>query len=273
MTTRDKERIGITRRSDPPLRAGTYFVSVLVVLDTGVVAEGTITATVETDAVDCHLDVTCHSEWTSSASGVARIFFEATEGTSGSCSGTVLNNSRQDFTPYFLTAAHCVQTEEEARSVTAAWLYQTRTCNGEPPDLRSIPRTEGARLLSTTGHSEIGDRNGDLTLLRLEGDLPDGVMFQGWDADPQPVGAQVTGIHHPGSDWGEFKRISFGQTISDPGFWNVSDDTYLQRLISIGTRLHAGGLFRVRHLQQPWNRSGCTERRRRWVCLSDRSFS
>ena len=55
-----------------------------------------------------------------------------------------------------------------------------------------------------------------MTLLRLEGDLPDGVMFQGWDADPHPVGAQVTGIHHPGSDWGIFKRISFGQIIPNP---------------------------------------------------------
>ena len=59
-----------------------------------------------------------------------------------------------------------------------------------------------------------------MTLLRLEGDLPDGVMFQGWDADSQPSGTQVTGIHHPGSDWGEFKRISFGQIIPNP------DDVY-----------------------------------------------
>ena len=51
-------------------------------------------------------------------------------------------------------------------------------------------------------------------------------MFQGWDADPQPVGTQVTGIHHPGSDdWGVFKRISFGQIIPDPGF-GTSDDVY-----------------------------------------------
>ena len=111
------ERIGITRRSDPPLRAGTYFVSVLV-LDTGVVAEGTLTAAVETDTTDCHLDVTCYPEWSSSAAGVALITYETSEG-SFICSGTLLNNSRQDFTPYFLTAAHCVDTEEEARSVMA----------------------------------------------------------------------------------------------------------------------------------------------------------
>ena len=39
------ERIGITRRSDPPLRAGTYFASITV-WDTGVIADGTLTAAV-----------------------------------------------------------------------------------------------------------------------------------------------------------------------------------------------------------------------------------
>ena len=221
------ERIGITRRSDPPLRAGTYFVSIAV-FATGVVAEGTLTATVETDAADCHLDATCYPEWSNSATGVARIAFERSEG-SFICSGTLLNNSREDFTPYFLTAAHCVDTEEEARSTTAFWFYQTQTCNGELPDFQSVPYTEGARLLSTLGGGIVDGRSnpeGDMTLLRLEGDLPDGVWFQGWDADPQPIGAQVTGIHHPGSDdWGFFKRISFGQIISDPGF-GTSDDVH-----------------------------------------------
>ena len=195
------ERIGITRRSDPPLRAGTYFVSV-VLWDTGVVAEGTLTAAVETDATDCHLDVTCYLEWSNSASGVARTYYETSEG-SFVCSGTLLNNSREDFTLYFLTAAHCVATEEEARSVMAFWHYQTQTCNGELPDIQSVPSTMGATLLSTLGGGPIEGRahpDGDMTLLRLVGDLPNGVWFQGWDVDPQPVGAQVTGIHHPGSD-------------------------------------------------------------------------
>ena len=44
--TSGNERIVITRSSDPPLRAGTYYVS-LALLDTGVVAEGTLTATVQ----------------------------------------------------------------------------------------------------------------------------------------------------------------------------------------------------------------------------------
>ena len=248
------ERIGITYRSDPSLRAGTYFVSVLV-FDTGVVADGTITAEVETDAEDCHLDVTCYPEWSSSATGVAQIFFETSEGSS-ICSGTLLNNRQQDLTPYFLTAAHCVATEEEARSVIAFWHYQTQTCNGDLPDFQSVPRTEGARLLSTLGGGPVDGRpnpGGDMTLLRLEGDLPDGVMFQGWDADPQPVGAQVTGIHHPGSDdWGRFKRISFGQIIPI-----IPNRVLRLPTMSMPSSAYArkaarrAGIFRVRHLQQP----------------------
>ena len=224
----DFERIGITRRSDPPLRAGTYFVS-LTVYDMGIVAEGTVTATVETAAEDCHLDVTCYPEWSSSATSVATIMFETSVGTSSRCSGTLLTNRQQDFTPYFLTAAHCVDTEAEARSVVAVWHYQTQTCNGDLPDFQSVPRTEGARLLATLGGAVEGRVNpdGDMTLLQLEGDLPDGVWFQGWDANPQPFGTQVTGIHHPGNDdWGFFKRLSFGQIIPDPGFGTFEDDVY-----------------------------------------------
>ena len=224
------ERIGITRRSVPPLRAGTHFVSIAV-FATGVVAEGTLTATVETDAADCHLDATCYPEWSSSASGVALIAFETSEG-SYACSGTLLNNRRQDLTPYFLTAAHCVQTEEAARSVTAFWSYQTQTCNGDLPDLRSVPQTEGAGLISTLGGADRPD--GDMTLLQLEGDLPDAIVFQGWDADPQPVGAQVTGIHHPRSDdWGFFKRIAFGQIIPESVF-GTTDDTYFNVSYPVG---------------------------------------
>ena len=88
-----------------------------------------------------------------------------------------------------------------------------------------MPHTEGARLLSTLG-GERRNPDGDMTLLQLEGDLPDDVWFQGWDANPQPVGTPFTTIHHPANDdWGFFKRISFGQIISGPSF-RTSDGVY-----------------------------------------------
>ncbi len=211
------EEIGISRYSDPPLQAGTYFVS-LEVYDTGVVAEGTVTGQVGTTE-DCHLDAACYSAWSRSAAGVAQILYQKAGGFF-ICSGTLLNNRREDFTPYFLTAAHCLNTDEQAQSVIAFWFHRTQTCNAEPPARSSAPRTNGARLLATLGGALEGrpHPDGDMTLLRLEGELPGGVVFQGWDADPQPRDAQVAGIHHPGNDlWGDFKRIAFGRIASNPG--------------------------------------------------------
>ena len=61
-------------RHRPPLRAGTYFISIAV-FATGGVAQGTLTATVETDTHHCHLDATYYPEWSNSATGVTLIFF------------------------------------------------------------------------------------------------------------------------------------------------------------------------------------------------------
>ncbi len=212
------EWIGITRYSDPPLQAGTYFVS-LALYSTGIVAEGTVTGYVGMRE-DCHPDVACYSEWSSSAAGVAQISFEE-NGASLICSGTLLNNRQQDATPYFLTAGHCVDTDEVARTVLAWWFYQRSACDAAPPDRNVETRTSGARLLATMGEGLIGasqdpDPDGDMTLLQLTGPLPDGVVFQGWDAGPQPDDAPVTGIHHPGNRlWDSFKRIAFSRIVSN----------------------------------------------------------
>ena len=166
----------------------------------------------------CHLDATCYSDWSDSSKGVALILFERDGNTFG-CSGALLIDRPSTFIPYFLTAAHCINTDAQARSAIMHWRYQTQTCNGIPPSLYSVPTTRGARLLTTMDggvctneEGEEGictDRGGDAALLRLAEDPPGGTWYLGWDPTSQPVGASVTGIHHPASS---FKRISFGST-------------------------------------------------------------
>ncbi len=174
-----------------------------------------------TEPAPCHLDATCYSDWSESASAVALILFER-DGNTYRCSGVLLNDTRQDdFIPYFLTAAHCINTDAEARSVIAYWRYRTQTCDGIPPSRYSVPRTNGARLLATMdgglctnedGEGRIcPNRGGDATLLQLAEDPPGGTWYLGWDAGFQYVGTSVTGIHHPD---GSHKRISFGRIAS-----------------------------------------------------------
>lgn len=147
----------------------------------------------------CHNDVTCFPEWAATAAGVARYTF-VSGGFGFLCTGQLVNNQKQDFTPFFLSVNHCVATASEAASAEFFWRYQTSSCGGPAPDPSTVPRSFGATLISTGTQS-------DYTLLQIEGALPGGLTWVGWTSAGIPGGTPSTAIHHPA---GDFKRISFG---------------------------------------------------------------
>jgi hypothetical protein len=147
----------------------------------------------------CRLDVTCDSSWDNEARGVAHIQF-VDGGSSYICSGSMLNRIGGDFAPMFLTAAHCINSEAEASSIEVYWLYQTDTCNGTPPGLGDVPRTDGSTLLAFWNTT-------DVSLLGLTGNIPGGLWWQGWDVNGIPNNEPGTLIHHPA---GVRKSISYG---------------------------------------------------------------
>ncbi len=154
---------------------------------------------IQKDAGTCHNDVTCFPEWADAARSVAGLGIIVAGG-SAFCTGQLLNDQTSDFTPYFLTAHHCLSTQKDAANSEYFWFYQTSTCNGTPPDINSVPRSQGATLVSTGAGS-------DYTLMMVEGALPDGLFWSGWTATPVANGTDAAGIHHPEAD---FKRLSFG---------------------------------------------------------------
>jgi lysyl endopeptidase len=147
----------------------------------------------------CHNDVTCHPEWANVAKAVSGYGF-VEDGGSFFCSGQLINDNAQDFTPYYLTANHCVSTQGAAGSAEFYWLYQTANCNGTPPSIQSVPRSNGATLVSHNPTS-------DYSLMIVEGALPDNLFWAGWTAKAVPDGTDAVAIHHPA---GDYKRISFG---------------------------------------------------------------
>ncbi|MGH9944641.1 MAG: trypsin-like serine peptidase, partial [Pyrinomonadaceae bacterium] len=142
------------------------------------------------NVLSCHRDASCTTNAEKNA--VARITYIKDSG-SFVCTGTLLTNRRADFTPYFLTANHCLSTQASARTVEAYWFYQTAACNSA--NLRGdIVRTiQGADLLAT-------DRSADSTLLRMVDNAPAGTVFSGWDPNPRPLSTSVHGFHHPAGD-------------------------------------------------------------------------
>ena len=220
------EELVISRRSDPPLRTGDYYIS-LANHATLTSSAGTITVTPEYSNHSCYHDATCRTQTDNDlahwSSAVALITFADDEtGRLGSCSGVLLNNSETDvFESYFLTAAHCVNSKSEARSVEAFWFFQSRVCSGAPSrgvnelDAR-YTRTSGATLLAFEDGSLRADGridqngDGDIALLRLSGSLPRGLTYMGWTTNLNAIsiGTNVIGIHHAEA---VTKQISFGE--------------------------------------------------------------
>lgn len=158
-------------------------------------------------AGSCHNDVTCYPAWAQTARGVARFTF-VQGGGSFLCSGQLVNTFASDFTPYFLTANHCVNTASAASSSTFFWLYQTAACNGAPPALSTLKQSSSASLLSANAAS-------DYSLLLINGVVPTNInlTWVGWNAGAIANGTSVACVHHPS---GDYKRISFGSTASNP---------------------------------------------------------
>ena len=127
------------------------------------------------------------------------------------CSGTLLNNTAQDGTPYILTAAHCM--EEIAYPRYGSWKFYfniaSRSCvsNSNGPTLNDLD------LQSMTGCQLVAKgENSDFLLLKLNRKVPEGfnAYYSGWDRRNQAAQHGVAGIHHPK---GDYKKISLSSQV------------------------------------------------------------
>lgn len=152
-------------------------------------------------AGSCHVDAMCHPNWIETAHSIARISF-VFKGASYFCTGTLLNDSENSDTPYFLTANHCIDSQTVASTLTSYWFYHASSCNSgtRTPMMTSV--SGGATLL-------YGSPSTDATFLRLNGPLPAGVTFAGWTAETPALGRLSTSIHHPE---GDLMKMAFGVT-------------------------------------------------------------
>ncbi len=120
----------LSRNSNPPLQSGTYFLSLGTDAKKGNV-EGSIMITPRATISHCFQDAACRTQSNPqidhSASAVARIdFVDDQTRLHGVCTGALINDRDPNTDiPYFLTAAHCIGSDSEARSIQLHWFYQT----------------------------------------------------------------------------------------------------------------------------------------------------
>jgi len=125
------------------------------------------------------------------AGATAKVNF-ISNGSSYSCTGTLLNDKRNTRTPWFATAYHCIHDQATADTATFEWFFQATSCGGSARDPRYAQTGGGAQLLWA-------DFTFDPAFLKLNKPPPGNAVFVGWDTGIQ-VGDQAWGVHHPRGD-------------------------------------------------------------------------
>lgn len=168
---------------------------------------------------DCNIDVACGDSvgWEKEVNAVAVI----STGGSRFCTGFMVNNTKNDKTPFFMTANHCKINSTNAASLVTYWNYQTSQCAGAR-DGRLDDFQSGSQFLAAGAKS-------DFTLVKLlqQPKAEWNVAYAGWNHDGKNSPKAIV-IHHPNVDE---KAISFeddATEISSYGGTGVGDGTHVK---------------------------------------------
>jgi len=157
------------------------------------------------DSETCEVNVNCPEgdNYQNQKRGVARIYLK--EGSSyGWCTGSLVNNTNNDGTPYFLTADHCggsTVTASDLNQWVFYFLYQSSTCSN--PASQPASKTVVGAVKKAVGPISGGS---DFFLIQLNSAVPASYTpyYNGWTTSTTASTAGA-GIHHPA---GDIKKIS-----------------------------------------------------------------
>jgi len=153
---------------------------------------------------DCQVNINCSegTNWQTQKKGVARIYV-VEDGYGGYCSGTLVNNTANNGTPYFLTADHCggTATTSEFNQWVFYFNFEASGCTNpsSSPSYNSISGCTKKARSPLNGGS-------DFLLLQLNSTPPSNysVIYNGWNRANTASSSGVS-IHHPA---GDIKKIS-----------------------------------------------------------------
>lgn len=160
-------------------------------------------AAIGDDAGSCNIDVVC-TEGNNWRNEIRSTVLLVTTNQS-LCTGSLVNNTRQDDRALVLTANHCGIRSTNIGSVTAYFNTQSTSCGGNENG-RIDQNIDGGSFLAR-------DDNSDFTLISLATLPPTAynVLYAGWDARSGVAPQSGVTMHHP---QGDEKKIS---VYSSPG--------------------------------------------------------
>jgi len=155
---------------------------------------------------DCQININCEegNDYQDYKRGVVRIMLVLQDGNdifAGFCSGSLINNTAQDQTPYLLTAFHCIV--EGFTPLYDQWQfsfgYEAISCDN--PAQEPIAKTlVGAEMVAS-------DQDPDFLLLKIASPIPSSFSpyYAGWNRAITALPQNSARIHHP---CGDIKKIT-----------------------------------------------------------------
>lgn len=174
---------------------------------------------------DCNVNVNCSEgdAFRLAQRSVVRMFIPINLYEGAWCTGTLINNTDNDLTPYILSAAHCIEDVTKSTyysQIIFYFNYEYSGCSASSKE-PSYSTIVGGELLAYDKNYGKGDS--DYLLMKLKKSIPESInaYWSGWSTDVNWIDG-CAGIHHPS---GDVKKISTvdGKTQSisyDKDMWN-----------------------------------------------------
>lgn len=210
----------------------------------------------------CQNDAACKAGWGKEINSVALIYsYNPSLNLAGQSTGALINNTSQDGTPYFLTAAHIYNSTVSGWDPSTwnfVFDYENLSCLPSFASLDPIPNQiiYGAEVLiqdqiDATDPNNVKSVNSDYMLLKLFSTPFQisnmGLCYSGWSYFPPltqfsfSASDEFTFISHPN---GDVKKIAVGNDLRQSGTvgtWNPTDIYKLDVIYGAGLEAGASG--------------------------------
>jgi len=156
------------------------------------------------DSQECEVNINCSegNSWQDEKRGVARILIDGGS-FSAWCTGSLVNNTAENGTPYFLSAYHC--REDISETYLNSWVFYFNFEFSGCDNTFIQPSSNSISGASTVSEAELNGGS-DMLLMELNTVPPANyeVVYNGWNRVNSSSSSGV-GIHHP---YGDVKKIS-----------------------------------------------------------------